>query len=173
MNPAKQDFILEKHVFKMMEIETASACEVNCFLEADCVSYNLKPQQNGKLLCELSDSDHANNRQDLRYKEGTVYKSFKVSWPILISNSVKFSSIKLSCILNVCKEKIKSKMKEICEFFFIFLCCLVKKTIRSNFLFCRWKRGCMNAWIHECVNACMHSHMYEMMNVGMNLEIYL
>ena len=79
MNPAKQDFILEKHVFKMMEIETASACEVNCFMEADCVSYNLKPQQNGKLLCELSDSDHTNNQQDLRYKKGTVYKSFKVS----------------------------------------------------------------------------------------------
>ena len=50
MNPAKQDFILEKHVFKMVEIETASACEVNCFMEADCVSYNLKLQQNGKLL---------------------------------------------------------------------------------------------------------------------------
>ena len=80
MNPAKQDFILEKHVFKMVEIETASACEVNCFMEADCVSYNLKLQQNGKLLCELSDSDHANNQQDLRYREGTVYKSFKVSW---------------------------------------------------------------------------------------------
>ena len=62
MNPAKQDFILEKHVFKMMEIETASACEVNCFMEADCVSYNLKPQQNGKLLYEFSDSDHANNQ---------------------------------------------------------------------------------------------------------------
>ena len=79
MNPAKQDFILEKHVFKIVEIETASACEVNCFVEADCVSYNLKPQQNGKLLCELSDSDHTNNQQDLRYKKGTVYKSFKVS----------------------------------------------------------------------------------------------
>ena len=62
MNPAKQDFILEKHVFKMVEIETASACEVNCFMEADCVSYNLKPQQNGKLLYEFSDSDHANNQ---------------------------------------------------------------------------------------------------------------
>ena len=108
MNPAKQDFILEKHVFKMMEIETASACEVNCFMEADCVSYNLKPQQNGKLLCELSDSDHANNRQDLRYKEGTVYKSFKVKCLILISNSVKFSSMKLSCILKERKDKIKS-----------------------------------------------------------------
>ena len=79
MNPAKQDFILEKHVFKMMEIETASACEVNCFMEADCVSYNLKPQQNGKILCELSDSDHINSHQDLRSKKVTVYKSFKVS----------------------------------------------------------------------------------------------
>ena len=79
MNPAKQDFILEKHVFKIVKIETASACEVNCFMEADCVSYNIKPQQNGKLLCELSDSDHTNNQQDLRYREGTVYRSFKVS----------------------------------------------------------------------------------------------
>ena len=79
MNPAKQDFILEKHVFKMVEIETASACEVKCFLEADCASYNLEPQQNGKLLCELSDSDDANNQQDLRYKEGTIYKSVKMS----------------------------------------------------------------------------------------------
>ena len=70
--------IFQNH-FKIMEIETASACEVNCFVEADCVSYNLKPQQNGKLLCELSDSDHTNNQQDLRYKKGTVYKSFKVS----------------------------------------------------------------------------------------------
>ena len=79
MNPAKQEFVLENHVFKRMEIETASACEMNCFMEADRVSYNLNLQQNGTILCELSDSDHANNQQDLRYKEGTVYKSFKVS----------------------------------------------------------------------------------------------
>ena len=63
----------------MVEIETASACEVKCFLEADCVSYNLEPQQYGKLLCELSDSDDANNQQDLRYKEGAIYKSVKMS----------------------------------------------------------------------------------------------
>ncbi|PFX16134.1 Hemicentin-1 [Stylophora pistillata] len=77
MNPTVQDFFLEKHVFKMMEIETASACEVNCFIEADCISYNLKPKRNGKYLCELSDSDYETNPKDFRYKEGSVYKSFK------------------------------------------------------------------------------------------------
>ena len=79
MNPTVQDFFLEKHVFKMMDIETASACEVNCFIEAECISYNLKPQRNGKYLCELSDSDYETNPKDFRYKEGSVYKSFKVS----------------------------------------------------------------------------------------------
>ncbi|PFX30192.1 Hemicentin-1 [Stylophora pistillata] len=64
MNPTVQDFFLEKHVFKMMEIETASACEVNCFIEADCISYNLKPQRNEKYLCELSDSDYETNPKD-------------------------------------------------------------------------------------------------------------
>ena len=116
MNPAKQDFILEKHVFKMVEIETASACEVNCFMEADCVSYNLKPQQNGKLLCELSDSDHANNQQDLRYREGTVYRSFKVSW-------IRYVFVDKTVIYFKCTNRKKpkqNKMKEICKFFFIF-----------------------------------------------------
>ena len=75
----------------MVRIETASACEVKCFLEADCASYNLEPQQNGKPLCELSASDDANNQHDLRYKGGTVYKSFKVSWLILTCNSMKWA----------------------------------------------------------------------------------
>ena len=79
MNPTVQDFFLEKHVFKMMEINTVSACKANCIIEDDCISYNLKPQKNGKYLCELSDSDHETNPKDLRHKEGSVYKSFKVS----------------------------------------------------------------------------------------------
>ena len=66
-------------MFKKMEIESASACEVNCYMEADCISYNLKPLQGGRFLCELSDSENVVHPEDLQYKQGTVYKSFKVN----------------------------------------------------------------------------------------------
>lgn len=72
MNPTVQDFFLKNHVFKKMEIKSASACEVNCYMEADCISYNLKPLQGGTFLCELSDSDHVIHPTDVKYKQGTA-----------------------------------------------------------------------------------------------------
>ena len=145
MNPAKQDFILEKHVFKMMEIETASACEVNCFMEADCVSYNLKPQQNGTILCELSDSDHPNNQQDLRYKEGTVYKSFKVSWIILIY---------FECM----KRENQNKIKERFEILFTFhvKCNFISSQNRCSSMLCPSTKRCQTGFTrkgYRCVCA--------------------
>ena len=66
------------HVFKSMEIHDSSACEVNCFMEGDCVSFNIKPLQDGKFLCNLSNSDHVIHPGDLKDEQGTVYTSFKV-----------------------------------------------------------------------------------------------
>ena len=67
-------------MFKRIQIETASVCEINCYMEADCASFNLKPLQDGTYLCELSDSDRVIHPEDIKYKEGTVYKSFKVGF---------------------------------------------------------------------------------------------
>ena len=81
MNPSIHDFYLENHVFRKLEIESASACEVNCFMDADCVSCNLRQPQypDGRYLCELSNSTDKMHPLDVKFEEGAVYKSFQVS----------------------------------------------------------------------------------------------
>lgn len=66
------------HVIKGMQIKNPSACEVNCFMEDDCFSFNLKSQNDGTYLCELSNSNDKVHKEDLKDEEGTVYTSFEV-----------------------------------------------------------------------------------------------
>ena len=70
--------ILLGHVFKRIEIKSPDVCEVNCFLAADCVSFNIGPLQDGKYWCELSNSDHIAHPQDLVNGVGTIYQPFLV-----------------------------------------------------------------------------------------------
>ncbi len=78
INLAIEDHTLVGHVFKSMLIQDSSVCEVNCFMEGDCVSFNFKLQQDGKYLCNLSDSDHVVHPGDLKGEQGAVFTSFKV-----------------------------------------------------------------------------------------------
>ncbi len=80
MNPPIEDHTLVGHVFKSMLIQDSSACEVNCFMEGDrdCVSFNVKPLQNGNHLCELSNSSDVVHPEDLKEEHGAKYTSFKV-----------------------------------------------------------------------------------------------
>ena len=78
VNPSIKDHSLEGHVFKSMVKQDSSACEVNCFAEDDCTSFNVKPLQSGDHLCELSNSSHVAYPKDLKEELGTVYISFKV-----------------------------------------------------------------------------------------------
>ena len=61
-----------------MKIQNPSACEVNCLVEDDCVSFNVKLEQEGEYLCELSNSSDVVYPEDLKDEDGTVYTSFKV-----------------------------------------------------------------------------------------------
>ena len=61
------------HVFKRIDITSPDVCEVNCFLEPDCVSFNVGQLQDGKHRCELSDSDHRAHPGDLIYGVGMTY----------------------------------------------------------------------------------------------------
>ena len=67
------------HVFKRIEITSPDVCEINCFVEADCVSFNVGPLQDEKYWCELSNSDHIGHPEDLVYGGvGTTYKTVVV-----------------------------------------------------------------------------------------------
>ena len=61
------------HVFKKIEVPSSYVCEVNCFVEADCVSFNVATLAEGKHRCELSNSDHRVHPKDLVFGVGVIY----------------------------------------------------------------------------------------------------
>lgn len=65
------DFFLENHVIRRREIISASACEVSCYMAADCVSYNLRQPQDpdGGYLCELNNSTNEIHPFDVKYEK--------------------------------------------------------------------------------------------------------
>ena len=68
-----EGFALVGHVIRNLAVEVESLCRVNCYMEADCVSFNIGSLQDGKYACEMSDSDHHTHPQDLVSWEGWVY----------------------------------------------------------------------------------------------------
>ena len=65
--------ILFGHVVKKLEITTPDLCEIHCFTEAECASFNVIPLRNGKHQCQLSDSDHRQHSSDMIYEAGAAY----------------------------------------------------------------------------------------------------
>ena len=59
--------------------KTAENCEIQCFIEVKCESYNFGPNEDGDYLCELSDSDGVRDPDDLRARQGSLYRATKVS----------------------------------------------------------------------------------------------
>ena len=53
-------------------------CEERCLMESDCVSVNIGPPINDKVVCELSDSDYSQHREDLKPKCGWAYRGTEV-----------------------------------------------------------------------------------------------
>ena len=78
INPSIDNRRFVGHVFKSIETQSPTACQVNCFVEGDCVSFNVKPLQSENHLCELSNSSDVVHPEDLKDEQGFVYTSFKV-----------------------------------------------------------------------------------------------
>ena len=58
---------------------SAENCEIECFLEMKCESYNLGPQlENGDHVCKLSNSDALRDPLDLMTNQGFIYRGTKV-----------------------------------------------------------------------------------------------
>ena len=70
---------LTKHVIRSIGVQSASGCEIECFLEEFCVSYNLGPFQHGRHVCELSNSDAIRHPLDLVPDPAYNYRETVVS----------------------------------------------------------------------------------------------
>ena len=73
-----EEHALSGHVFKNITLKIKGNCELNCYLENDCFSFNLGPEVDGKYVCELSDSDDGQHPQDLAPRHGFFYVATKV-----------------------------------------------------------------------------------------------
>jgi len=71
-------------VIRATEIINEDICQLQCYLEPDCVSYNFnkKVEANGKHKCDLNNAtyEHDNGHSgDLKKKESYVYREAEVS----------------------------------------------------------------------------------------------
>ena len=70
---------MQGHIFKSVEVKSETDCDVNCYLESDCISFNVVTSPtDGTITCELSNSDHETHPEDLRRQFGAVYQPIKV-----------------------------------------------------------------------------------------------
>lgn len=78
--PAMEGYSLQGHVLKTFKLQTESMCEVRCFEENNCVSYNLGSwDEDGAYRCELSYSDHDTHPEALVPQNGVTYRPTEVS----------------------------------------------------------------------------------------------
>ena len=76
---AMKGYNLQGHIFKSVEVKSETDCDVKCYLESDCISFNVVTSPtDGKITCELSNSDHETHPEDLRRQFGAVYQPIKV-----------------------------------------------------------------------------------------------
>ena len=67
--------VLISHVIKSKRVLNEENCQIYCYLEANCVSYNYGPAEAELYLCELSDKNHLQVSSDeLEERHGFIYR---------------------------------------------------------------------------------------------------
>ncbi len=77
---AMEGYSLQGHVIKNLTVQRESACDARCYMEHNCVSYNVGSlHEDGAYICELSDSDNEIHPEALLRRRGFTYQSTEVS----------------------------------------------------------------------------------------------
>ena len=69
---------LNNHVIRTIDVMNEDFCEMQCYLEPNCVSYNFK--NNGEHKCDLNNATYGDNEHsgDLAENENYVYRGAEV-----------------------------------------------------------------------------------------------
>ena len=59
-------------------LNVRNPCRGQCVKESRCVSINIGPQIDDKIICELSDSDHSLHTKDFQPRSGFTYTGTEV-----------------------------------------------------------------------------------------------
>ena len=71
-------FALSNHVIGIFNVNEEEICELKCYLEGSCFSYNFGSFQGNDFLCELNDADSTSHPEDLYPRDGFVYRKAEV-----------------------------------------------------------------------------------------------
>jgi len=70
-----ENVVLSSHVIKNSRVLNEENCRINCFLEANCVSYNYGSAEDELNVCELSDKNHLQvPADDFEARQGFIYR---------------------------------------------------------------------------------------------------
>ena len=78
---------LNNHVIRTIGVISEDFCEMQCYLEPNCVSYNFK--KNGENECDLNNATYEHDNEhsgDLAKNENYVYRGAEVSMKIMHEN---------------------------------------------------------------------------------------
>lgn len=77
--PQMKDKCLENHVIRSMKVQSQSKCELRCYQEADCVSYNYGPTHSDTPSCDLNNGTHLQvSSSDFVTKDHYIYRHIVV-----------------------------------------------------------------------------------------------
>ena len=85
---------MSKHVIDKFDVSDEDRCQLRCYLEDSCFSYNFGPSGGGVHKCELNNGDSASHPTDLVQRKGWVYRTAEV----LVINFFRWNRIELSFI---------------------------------------------------------------------------
>ena len=100
----KPEQSLRGHVIKTVEVAKEENCQIQCFIEHRCVSFNLG-QNNGRYICELSDSDQTLHPEDMIQRNGYSYHGSTVSSYTLLVCTISPSPLYASLHLTNMKKR--------------------------------------------------------------------
>ena len=70
---------LSNHVLRVADVEDQEICEMQCFIEKDCFSYNIMTRSDsGKQRCELNSATHEGHERGLKTDTDYVYQAAEV-----------------------------------------------------------------------------------------------
>ena len=77
---------LANHLIRVHDPMMTDSCDVFCYMEHNCASYNLKKRSEAEgHRCELNNSTHEENENDMEENPGFVYRGTKV---LLIAQNI-------------------------------------------------------------------------------------
>lgn len=71
--------ILKNYVIRTDQVRDKDICELRCYLEPHCVSYNYGPRGGGTFTCELNSMTHLQVSDSFEDKNGFLYTEIFVS----------------------------------------------------------------------------------------------